>query len=124
MLSLNPHDWLDKDGQPPAGDPAARRKALRLARLIEYGGPLAPDEFRETLVECSRRPARKPCLGLLWVAKTEKHEILAYCPRCEKDEVLIQSWQDTAWAAGPMLPASLVLEGEARLSAKPLGELP
>src|SRR5262245_15910369 len=107
MLVVDARGWLDKHGQPRLHDPKIRRRLLRVARLIEYGGPLKPGAFRETLVECVRRPAnRKACLGLLWVAKTDENDILAYCPGCETDQVLIQGWRSTPWAEGPMEPAS------------------
>ena len=97
MLVVNPHHIVE------------RRKLLQIARLIEYGARLEPDEYRETLVECTRRPGRKRCLGFLWVAKTDDREILAYCSACETDQVLIHSWQDTPWADGPMEPARVVV---------------
>lgn len=108
MLVVNPHHWLDLHGRVPV-QPRRRRDLLRVARLIEYGARLEPDEYRETLVECTRRPARKPCLGFLWVAKTDNREILAYCSACETDQFLIYSWQDTPWADGPMDPAKVVM---------------
>ena len=67
-LSVNIRDWLDDNDEPAT--PALRSKVLRIARLIEYGGTLERGEMRLTLVECSRRPGRKPCEGLLFVTKT------------------------------------------------------
>ena len=95
--------WLDEKGDP---HPRLRSQVLRVARLIEYGGPLAIGHVRETLVECSRRPGRKPCLGLLWVVKTERGTLDALCYTCESDHVVISGWQDTQWADGPMEPLS------------------
>lgn len=96
--------WLDETGNPA---PQVRRQALRIARIIEYGGPLAPGYTRETLVECSRRPGRTPCEGLLWVVKTDKALIEAFCRICEQERILISGWQYTDWAAGPMEPVSI-----------------
>ena len=105
-LVVDVRDWLDENGDPPDGHPRLRRRALRLARLIEYGGPLRPGELRETLVECARRPGHEPCPGLLWVRKTEQDTLDALCWICREDHVVISGWQDTLWAEGPMAPAS------------------
>jgi hypothetical protein len=56
-------------GELPDANPRLRRNALRIARFIEYAGPLRPLEGRETLIECKRRPDRRQCLGLFWVMK-------------------------------------------------------
>jgi hypothetical protein len=104
MLVVDPRHWLMEDGDLPKTNLRLRRQALRVARLIEYGGPLAVGESRETLVECTKRPARQPCLSLMWVVKTEEHAIYAYCPVCKQDEVMIHGWEDTLWAEGMMEP--------------------
>lgn len=75
-----------------------------MARLIEYGGQLEPGQVRETLVECSRRPKRKPCPGLLWVEKLPDETIAAFCLVCQMEETFIHHWQETMWADGPMEP--------------------
>lgn len=75
---------------------------LRIARFIEYGGPLAKLETRETLVECQRRPKGKPCVGLMWVIKTDEDATLAQCMVCKTDEVYVHNWQRTEWAGGMM----------------------
>ena len=103
VLVVDIRHWLDDTGNPAR---PVRRQALRIARLIEYGGPLAPGYTRETLVECSRRPGRAPCEGLLWVVKTEAALIEAICRVCEQERILISGWQHTDWAAGPMEPVS------------------
>ena len=51
MLIVDPWHWLDKDGDLPVDNARLRRQVLRVARLIEYGGPLLPLHTRETLVE-------------------------------------------------------------------------
>jgi hypothetical protein len=102
MLVVDPRHWLTKDGHLPEDDMRQRRQTLRIARLIVCGGPLPALHSRETLVECSKRPGRKPCLGLMWVTKTDQDAIFAYCPICEGDEVLIHNWQGTLWAEGMM----------------------
>ena len=104
MLILDARDLLTKDGDLPLEPPRLRRQSLRMARLIEYGGPVEIGAFRETLVECSKRLDQKPCPGLLWVTKTEDDRIRATCIICHKDEVLISHWKDTDWAEGPMEP--------------------
>jgi hypothetical protein len=103
-LVVDIRHWLDEHGNPV---PQLRRQVLRIARLIEYGGPLMPRYTRETLIECSRRPGRKPCQGLLWVEKTDDDRIDAFCRICDRERTLISGWQDTDWADGPMEAASL-----------------
>jgi hypothetical protein len=101
MLVVDPWDWLTENGELPMENPRQRRRILRLARFIEYGGPLPRLHCRETLVECQRRPGGRPCLGLMWVLKTEDDEINAFCRGCG-DEAMIHNWQRTEWAAGMM----------------------
>lgn len=101
-LVVDPWHWLDPGGFIPHERPKLRKQVLRVARIIEYGGPLEPGTVRETLIECSRRPARKPCLGLLWVEKLVDDSILAYCQVCRMEEILVHNWQETEWAEGPM----------------------
>ncbi len=98
--------FLDERGELPLDNLAIRRQALRLAQLVEAGGPLEEGQFRETLVACTARPNRKPCPGLLWVEKTRDLRIHAYCLVCQRDELLISGWEMTPWAAGPMEPAT------------------
>jgi len=94
--------WLDERGELPTADLRLRRLALRIARFIEYGGPLDPLQARETLIECKRRPAHKPCLGLLWVMKRADDRIEVFCRACRDIEAVISDWQDTVWAEGIM----------------------
>lgn len=98
---INIQHWLDENGAPA---PAVRRHALRVARLIEYGGLLPVGHLRATLVECSRRVERRPCQGLLWVAKIDDVTIEACCLMCRREQLLITGWEETEWAAGPMAP--------------------
>ncbi len=101
-LVVDIRHWLNENDEPAT--PQLRRRVLRLARLIEYGGPLKPGETRLTLVECSRRPRRGACEGLLWVTKTDDDYLYAWCPRCEEDSVTISGWQATLYADGPPPP--------------------
>lgn len=100
-LSVDIRHWLDEHGAPGA---PVRRKALWIARMIEYGGPLEPGFARETLIECTQRPQRRPCQGLLWVAKQPDGRIDAWCPACDQVNILISGWEGTLWAHGPMAP--------------------
>lgn len=100
---INIQHWLDENGAPA---PPVRRQALRIARLIEYGGPLAVGYGRETLVECSRRVDRRRCEGLLWVAKATNATLEAFCPVCRREDLVISGWEETEWAEGPMEPIS------------------
>jgi hypothetical protein len=106
MLIVDPHHWLAQDGSLPSTNLRLRRQVLRIARLIEYGGPLQVGASRETLVECKRRPRGQPCLGLMWVAKRDAPDfaIHAYCLVCGENEAMIYKWADTEWADGMMEP--------------------
>ena len=101
MLVVDPWDWLRKDGSLPLGNPGLRRNTLRVARVIEYGGPLPTGQYRQTLIECRRRPNRRPCGGLLSVVKLPDETLLATCPQCMTDQMLVHNWSETKWAAGP-----------------------
>ena len=108
MLVVDPWHWLTKEGYLPVDNPRLYRRVLRVAQFIECGGTLRPGEMRETLVQCQKRPSRKQCPGLMWLMKTERDEILAFCMACKTDEMLIHNWQETEWADGMMdpMPAS------------------
>ena len=112
MLTVDPWHWLTKDGQLLFDNPRLYRRMLRIARFIEYGGPLKNNETRETLIECKRRPKGKPCLGLLWVVKTEDDGILAHCLSCKTEETFIHNWQKTEWADGMMEAVPVAFDAE------------
>jgi hypothetical protein len=103
---IDPGEWLEDDGSLPSRQKVQRRRALRVARFIEYGGPLAEGESRQTLIECVRRPRGERCLGLMWVIKTshDTDAIDAFCPVCLAYEARIVRWQNTLWADGMMEP--------------------
>ena len=98
---VNLSHWLDEDGWPAA---PVRRQALKVARLVEYGGPLAVGYSQPTLIECSRKVNRRPCEGLLWVVKVDGSTIEAYCPDCDREHYVITGWLTTLWADGPLDP--------------------
>lgn len=104
MLIVDMRDWIDDYGDVPLKPARFRRNALRVAQLIEYGGPLKVGETRETLVQCTKRPKGEPCPGLMWVAKQEDKRIYAYCIHCHQNEVVIAGWEETIWAEGMMEP--------------------
>lgn len=110
LLVVDPWDWLTEDGHFLVDNPRLYRRMLRIARFIEYGGPLGRNEARETLIECKRRPKGTPCPGLMWVVKTEKDEILARCVLCRTEEALVHNWQETEWAHGMMEPVPAHLD--------------
>ena len=112
MLVVDPWDWLDKEGYFLRDNPRLYRRMLRIARFIEYGGPLKKNETRETLIECKKRPKAKPCVGLMWVDKTDDDGILAHCVVCKTDEAFIHNWQETEWADGMMGAVAIALEAE------------
>ncbi len=106
MLVVDPWHWLQPDGSLPE-EPRLRTRTLRVARLIEAGGPLATLTSREVLVECEKRPGGKPCRSLLVVVKTREDEIHAFCPACGANDTVISNWQTTPWAQGPEPPIDL-----------------
>lgn len=99
-LVVDIRHWLMDDGCLPAYNPRLYRAALRIATLIEYGGPLQTFEIRPTMVLCKRRPAGRPCLGLLMVLKLEDGRIQAHCPACSTVDSIISGWEETDWADG------------------------
>lgn len=105
-LIVDIRHWLDANGELPTDNLGIRRRALRIAQLIEGGGPLKVGQVRETLVPCTLRPKGKACIGLLWVEKRPDERIWAYCLACQREEILISGWQETLWAAGPQEPVS------------------
>lgn len=106
MLVVDPWHWLNQDGSLPFDQPQLFKKALRVAQVIEYGGTLAPSERRETLLQCAKRPNKQQCQGLLWVLKTQKDEIVAFCVLCQHNEMMVRNWQETEWADGMMAPVT------------------
>jgi hypothetical protein len=113
MLVVDPWHWLTENGHFLVDNPRMFRRMLRVARFIEYGGPLKKNETRETLIECRRRPEGKACVGLMWVLKTADDGILGHCLLCKVEEVFIHNWQETVWAEGMMDPVPLELGGPA-----------
>lgn len=109
MLVVNPSHWLDENGKILAGPARLRRNAIRVARLVEYGGPLDSGTARETLVPCGQRRDGRKCPGFLWVTKLEDDNILAFCAVCRTEQVLVRDWQATIWAEGPMDPVPVDL---------------
>jgi hypothetical protein len=112
MLVVDPWHWLCEDGSIPTERSTLRKNVLRVARLIEYGGPLRKLEGRETLVECTGKFDKKPCPGFLWVVKNPEDHIHAFCTVCKRDDTLISNWHETEWAKVPMEPFDLSGERE------------
>lgn len=102
---IDPWEWLEEGGDLPSGDPAHRAEALRICRFIEYGGSLHALFGRETLIEC--RQPDGDCVALMWVEKTQGGEIRAFCPTCNRGEMLIRNWERTPWAYGVMAPVPM-----------------
>lgn len=107
-LIVDINHWLEEDGSLPTANQRLRRNALRIVRFVEYGGPLAILQGRETLIECKRRPNRKPCPGFMWVVKADDDRIQAYCSICHEVEAIISGWKETLWADGVMPPVPMV----------------
>lgn len=113
-LVVDPWHWLTEDGQFVFDNPRLYRRMLRIARFIEYGGPLKRNMTRETLIECKRRPKGRACVGLMWVVKTDDDAIVAHCMLCRNEEAFIHNWQETEWANGMMAPAPVAFDREDR----------
>ena len=103
-LVVDPWHWLTPDGDIPSDQPRLRRNVLQVARVIEYGATLPPGQSRQTLLECTKRPAGIRCQGLLWVEKKADASLLAFCPACQIDHLLVYNWQGTRWAQGQLRP--------------------
>lgn len=103
-LIVDPWHWLTPEGNIPPDQPRLRRNVLQVARVIEYGAMLSPGHFRETLIECSKRPGGVRCEGLLWVQKRSDETILAFCPDCLTEHILVHNWQGTKWSKGQASP--------------------
>ena len=112
MLVVDPWHWLTPDGSFIPDNSRLFRRMLRIARFIEAGGPLDKRFTRQTLVECTKKPNRKTCTGMIWVAKTQRDEILVYCLVCKTQEAMISNWQSTDWADGPMPAVPIDRDGE------------
>lgn len=97
MLVVNPWDWLSADGEIPANNPRLRRQVLAVLRIVEYGSRIAPGEHCETLIECRKRPGRRACGGLLWVQRGWDDSLLASCPKCQTEQMLVHNWRGTKW---------------------------
>ena len=110
-LVVDPWHWLTLAGEIPAGRPRLRRNVLNVARVVEYGATLSRGQFRETLLECSNRLRGARCQGLLWVEKRTDDSLLAFCPKCTADHLLVHNWQGTRWSNGQ---ASATPESPAR----------
>lgn len=113
MTVVNPWHWLDEDGGFP-DDPRLRRKSIRVAQCIEYGGKLNRGEARPTLLPCAKTPAGAACSGFLLVLKQSDDAILAFCPVCTEDEFLIYEWEDTPWAIGHADPLDIAAFSKAQ----------
>jgi hypothetical protein len=98
MLVVDPWDWLDPEGELPANHPRVRRRLLAVLRVVEYGSRLRPTERCATLIECRRRPGGHRCTGLWAVERAVNDSLLAFCPVCGTDEMLVHHWQGTKWS--------------------------
>jgi hypothetical protein len=100
-VDLDAWDWFEPGGVIPRGPAERRRRALLVARCIEYGGRLEPGAWVSTLISCQRRPDGKRCRGMLEVGKEVGDALFARCLDCGGEAARIRGWEDTPWAAGP-----------------------
>jgi hypothetical protein len=111
-LYVDPWHWLMPDGSLPEGNLRLRRNVLKVARVIEYGALLQIREGRETLIECTKRPNRKPCTGLLRVLKSPDSSLIAFCPACQTEHMVVYNWGDTLWSEGQVTPVPVRMNGK------------
>ena len=104
MLVVDPRDWLDENGELPSNNPRLRRRVLGVLRVVEYGSGLLPGEYCETLIECLKRPGGSRCSGLLVVERAPDLDdsLLAYCPECGADVMMVHDWKGTKWSRAPV----------------------
>lgn len=97
MLVVDPWDWLEPDGELPSNT-RLRRRLLPVLRVIEYGSRIPRGGRCGTLIECKRRPGRRPCPGLLLVERSLDDSLFAFCPECGADEMMVHDWHGTRWS--------------------------
>lgn len=121
MIYADPWLWLQPDGSlPPI--PKLWPKIMQLARAIEAGWDLPSGTARQTLMLCPKRPERKPCPGMLWVARLPDDSLLVYCTTCRSEQLTIQNWQSTPWARPRPEPIP-IMPGQAEAGDVDLEEL-
>lgn len=82
--------FLDMPDDAPA---PARRMAGHLSRIVEAGTASPAGEPTESSLRCTRRPARRPCAGLIEVVRLEVPPAIEWwCPVCGDDGV-ISGWE-------------------------------
>ncbi len=102
QVELDAWDWLEPGGAIPRAPAERRRRALFVARCIEYGGPLGVGEYLATLIPCPRRPGGASCRGFLDVGKEADGRLRARCPECGGVALRVRGWESTPWACGPV----------------------
>ena len=78
---------------------AAMRLGCHLGRIVEAvtAGWHDRSELIGTVVPCRRRPARKPCLGIIGASMSADGRRIEWgCSNCN-DNGVITGWQNTAW---------------------------
>jgi hypothetical protein len=96
-LISNLSHFLDERGNIAPANGPARRIADHLIRIVaEVTGNLDADDGLFTGIPCRRRPARKPCKGLVQATFSDMDTIAWWCGQCG-DNGLITGWEDTLW---------------------------
>ena len=89
--------FLDEEGCIAPTKGPARRLADFFASIVVIGShpyPIAPSTY---MVRCRRRPARKPCTGVIEVdLDPPTEDIVWWCPVCG-DNGYIRNWKGTIW---------------------------
>jgi len=100
-------DLLRRFGIKPSFVGAASARRTGLSRIQVSARPiptrqqaaaLHPGTFRDTLIECRKRPRGARCIGLLSVAKTKDDLLHAFCLECGTEHMLVSNWQETRWS--------------------------
>ena len=93
--------FLDETGGFPPGIPGpARRLGEYLGSIVVAATAPHPRGSQKPQIQCRRRPARRPCSGIVGYRIMSDTRINWDCPRCG-DNGFIANWQGTAWDRSP-----------------------
>jgi hypothetical protein len=96
MLVSDLRHFLDERGSIAIPDGPGRALAEQLAAIVAYATSEPMDEVQEG-VPCRRRPARRPCGGIIGAyANPETAQVIWRCPKCG-DRGVISGWENTLW---------------------------
>ncbi len=84
-------------GMPDDAPAPARRMAEHLGRIVEVGTASPTGEPTGSSIRCTRRPGRRPCVGLIELVRLDlPPSIEWWCPVCGDDGV-VSGWEGSAF---------------------------